>query len=250
MPVGVVAAALVGVLVGIPALRLTGLLLAVLTVAVALFFDRFVLAPSTWPALSGGSSQWHPHKPALLGLSLRGEYRFYVFTFAVFLLVVLLVWNLRTGKAGRMLRAVRDSEVASATMGINVTAWKLAAFGLSAAIAGLAGCLLAVANESVSPGSYDFLHSVQLMAIATVWGVGALTSAALGGAFFVFGPELLSHTPLSAKWFVLILGGVLIAQLVYSPDGIVPKAQADLRHLLRARAERARHPDQPMPRVA
>ncbi len=235
MPVGVLAAALVGVLVGIPALRLSGLLLAVLTVAVALFFDRFVLATDTWPAFSGGSTQWHPHKPSFLGLSLNGEYAFFAFPFAVFLLVVLLVWNMRTGKAGRVLRAVRDSELAAATMGVNVTAWKLAAFGLSAGIAGLAGCLLAVANESVSAGSFDFLHSVQLVAIATVWGIGVLTATSLGGAFYVYGQELLAKTPLSVKWFSLILGAVLIAQLVYSPDGIILKAQEDIAHAIRRR---------------
>jgi branched-chain amino acid transport system permease protein len=252
MPVGVIAAAVVGVLVGIPALRLSGLLLAVLTVAVALFFDRFVLTSSTWPAFSGGSTQWHPHKPSLFGVQLTGEYGFFLFTFAMFLLVVLLVWNLRTGKAGRVLRAVRDSELAAATMGLNVTAWKLAAFGLSAGIAGLAGCLLAVANESVSAGSYDFLHSVQLLAIATVWGVGVLTAAALGGAFFVYGPELLAKTPLSAKWFSLILGAVLVAQLVYSPDGIIPKAAEDIRHALRRRGGDASAPaaDAPVVEVA
>lgn len=235
LPVGVIAAAGVGVLVGIPALRLTGLLLAVLTVAVALFFDRFVLAAETWPAFSGGSSQWHPHKTAILGGALSGEYAFYLFTLGAFLLVTLLVWNLRTGKVGRVLRAVRDSELAAATMGLNVTGWKLAAFGLSAGIAGLAGCLSSVAIESVSPGSYDFLHSIQLMAIATVWGVSALSAAALGGVFFVFGQELLAKTPLSGTWFSLILGATLIVQLVFSPEGIVPKTQADIAHLLRRR---------------
>jgi ABC-type branched-subunit amino acid transport system permease subunit len=236
MPVGVLAAAVVGVLVGIPALRLSGLLLAVLTVAVALFFDRFVLSSSTWPAFSGGSTQWHLQKPSLLGTQLSGEYGFYLFSFAVLLGVVLLVWNLRRGKVGRVLRAVRDSELAAATMGVNVTAWKLLAFALSAGIAGLAGCMLAVANESVSAGSYDFIHSVQLIAVATVWGVGVLTAAALGGAFYVYGPELLSKTPLSAKWFSLILGIVLVAQLIYSPDGVIPKAQHDIAHLLRRRS--------------
>jgi branched-chain amino acid transport system permease protein len=247
MPAGVLAAAVVGVLVGIPALRLSGLLLAVLTVAVALFFDRFLLAADTWPAFSGGSSQWHPHKPSLLGVPLTGEYGFYAFTLAVFLLVVVLVWNLRTGKVGRVLRAVRDSELAAATMGVNVTAWKLAAFALSAGIAGLAGCLLAVANESVSAGSYDFLHSIQLIAIATVWGVGVLTAAALGGAFYIYGQELLAKTPLSVKWFSLILGVVLIAQLVYSPDGVVPKAQEDIADFIRRRRGTPTHTAQAPP---
>src|SRR5205807_359465 len=165
-----------------------------------------------------------------------GEYGCYLFTFASFLLVVALVWNLRTGKVGRVLRAVRDSELAAGTMGLNVTAWKLAAFGLSAGIAGLAGCLLAIANESVSAGSFDFLHSVQIIAIATVWGVGSLAAAGLGGIFFVYGPELLAKTPLSAKWFPLLVGAALVVQLVYTPEGIVAKTQADIAHLLHRRA--------------
>jgi branched-chain amino acid transport system permease protein len=235
LPVGVVAASVVGVLVGIPALRLSGLLLAVLTVAVALFFDRFLLSSDTWPAFSGGATQWHPQKPSILGHQLTGEYAFYLFTLVIFLAAVAVVWNLRTGKAGRVLRAVRDSELAAGTMGINVTAWKLAAFGLSAGLAGLAGSLLAVANESVSSGAYTFTNSVQLIAIATVWGVGAISASALGGLFFVYGPELLAKTPLSGNWFTLLLGGVLIAQLVFSPEGIVPKTQADIAHLMRRR---------------
>jgi branched-chain amino acid transport system permease protein len=248
LPVGVIAAAIVGVLVGIPALRLSGLLLAVLTVAVALFFDRFLLSTDTWPAFSGGATQWHPQKPSVLGQQLTGEYGFYLFTLAFFLVVVAVVWNLRTGKAGRVLRAVRDSELAAGTMGINVTLWKLAAFGVSAGIAGLAGSLLAVANESVSSGAYTFTNSVQLVAIATVWGVGSVSAAALGGLFFVYGPELLAKTPLSGNWFTLILGGVLIAQLVFSPEGIVPKTQADIAHLLRRRGSKApvAPPDAPM----
>ena len=245
LPVGVIAAAIVGVLVGIPALRLSGMLLAVLTVAVALFFDRFLLSSDTWPAFSGGSTQWHPQKPSVLGHALTGEYSFYLFSLVVFLAVVAVVWNLRSGKVGRVLRAVRDSELAAGTLGLNVTAWKLAAFGLSAGVAGLAGCLLAVANESVSPGSYDFVHSLQLVAIATVWGVGSVSSAALGGVFFVYGPELLAKTPLSGTWFTLILGATLVAQLVYSPEGIIPKAQSDIAKLTRRHVQVA-PPDTPM----
>src|SRR5579884_915046 len=95
MPLGVAFAGLVGVLVGIPALRLSGLFLAILTVAVALFFDNFVFAPGTWNSFSGGLSPWQPGRPAFFGIKLNGEYAFYLFCLAVFLLVTLLVWNLR-----------------------------------------------------------------------------------------------------------------------------------------------------------
>jgi branched-chain amino acid transport system permease protein len=219
------------VLVGIPALRLSGLFLAILTVAVALLFDRYIFAASTFNFFSGGITPWHPARPTLFGLHLTGAYAFYLFVLAVFLGCTLLVWNLRTAKAGRVLRAINDSEVAASTVGLDVTAWKLAAFGLSAALAGLAGGLQAVSINSVSAASYDFQHSLQIAAIAIVWGVGSLAAAGFGGAFLVYGPELLRHTPLSNQWFPAIVGLALIVQLVFTPDGIIVDAERRFRQL-------------------
>ncbi len=240
---GVVFAGFGGVLVGIPALRLRGLLLAVLTVAVALFVDVFVLAPGTWDGFTNGSSGWtNIGFPSLFGRQLN-YYTFYLFALGVFLLAALLVWNLRNGKTGRVLRAVRDSEVASSTLGLNVAAWKLAAFGISAALAGLAGALRAVADQSVagsSQSSYSFQYSVALVATITVFGAGSIFSAAVAGFFIIFGSELLNLTPLSNQWFPLILGAILIVQLIFNPDGVVVKAERDVAHLLRAVAARRR----------
>jgi branched-chain amino acid transport system permease protein len=232
LPLGVLFAALGGFLVGIPALRLSGLFLAILTVGVALFFDRFLLAGSTWPALTGGVKGWQFGRPSIFGIDLSGQYSFYLFSLIVFALVGFLVWNLRIGKTGRVLRAVRESEVAASTMGLDLTKWKLAAFTVSAAIAGLAGGLLAEQVGSVSAGSYDFIHSIQLAAIAAVMGVGSLASAAVGGLFLIWIPELLNHTPIDATWFPMIVGGLLIFQLVLSPQGFVTKMEHQLSRAL------------------
>lgn len=250
MGLGVGFATAAGVLIGIPALRLRGLLLAVLTLSFALFVDRFVLSPGTWDGFSGGANGWPGvPMPSLFGIDLN-SYSFYLFALGVFLVAALLVWNLRTGKAGRVLRAVRDSDVAASTLGINVSLWKLAAFGLSAGLAGLAGSLLAVADASVSggPGSaYNFQFSVQLVAALTVMGTGLIVSAPVVGVFIVFAPQILDHTPLSHQWFPLILGALLVAQLVYTPDGVVTKVQHDVTNITR----RLRPPRQrtPLPRV-
>jgi branched-chain amino acid transport system permease protein len=233
LPVGVAAAVLTGVLVGIPALRLSGLLLAVLTIAVALFTDRFLLVTGTWDGFSGGAVPWHPQRPSFFGAPLSGSYSYYVFVLAILCGAVLMVWNLRTGKTGRVLRAVRDSELAAATVGLDVTAWKLAAFGLSAGLAGLAGALLAVRIGSVSPGSYDFLHSVQLTALATVMGVSAIASAPAAAIGTVFGPELLDNLNVSTTWFPLLIGGILIVQLVLVPEGAVVRTRNDIAKLSR-----------------
>jgi branched-chain amino acid transport system permease protein len=187
----------------------------------------------TWDGFSGGAVPWHPQRPSLLGASLSGSYAYYLFVLAILCLAILLVWNVHTGKSGRVLRAVRDSELAAATVGLDVTAWKLAAFGLSAGLAGLAGALLAVRIGSVSPGSYDFLHSVQLTALATVMGVTAIAAAPAAGIATVFGPELLSGISVSSTWFPLLIGATLILQLVLVPEGAVVRTRHDIERLAR-----------------
>jgi branched-chain amino acid transport system permease protein len=229
---GVIFSAVVGMLVGIPALRLSGLFLAILTVAVALFFDRFLLASGTWDAFSGGLNPWRVGRPSLFGLHLEGPYVFYLFVLAVFGLVSFLVWNLRIGKTGRVLRAIRGSEIAASTVGIDVTLWKLTAFAVSAGIAGLAGGLLAGAVGSVSPASFDFLHSVRIAALVTVMGVESVASAAAGGFFLIALPELLRKIGLPPDYFEVIVGGGLIVQLVFVPEGVVVKTGSDVRKRL------------------
>ena len=226
---GVICSIGVGVLVGIPALRLSGLFLAILTIAVALFFDNFLLAPGTWDSFSGGISSWTVGRPTFLGISLAGSYAFYLFTLGVFLVAVLAVWNLSRSKTGRVLRAIRNSEIAAATSGVNLTAWKLVAFGVSAGLAGLAGGLLAAGIGSVSPGAFTFQQSLAVVAIAIVVGVRSVGAAAVGGIFLIFGPELLTHTPLSTLWFPLIVGAVLIVQVILTPQGVVPDWQERFR---------------------
>jgi len=241
---GVACSVAVGVLVGIPALRLSGLFLAILTIAVALFFDKFLLAPGTWDGFSGGISSWTVSRPSFLGMSLAGAYAFYLFTLCVFLLAVLGVWNLSRSKTGRVLRAIRNSEIAAATSGVNLTAWKLAAFGVSAGLAGLAGGLLAAGIGSVSAGAFTFQQSLAVFAIAIVVGVRSVGAAAVGGIFLIFGPELLTHTPLSTLWFPLIVGAILIVQVILTPQGVVPDWQERFR---RHFPVAARFPAEPAP---
>ncbi len=244
---GVIASIGVGVLVGIPALRLSGLFLAILTISVALFFDHFLLAPGTWDSFSGGISSWTVGRPSFLGVSLAGAYAYYLFTLGVFLLAVLAVWNLSRSKTGRVLRAIRNSEIAAATSGVNVTAWKLAAFGVSAGLAGLAGGLLATGIGSVSAGAYTFQQSLAVLAIAIVVGVRSVGAAAVGGIFLIFGPEVLTYTPLSTLWFPLIVGSTLIVQVILTPQGLVPDWQERFR---RRFPPPPRFPEAPEPATA
>lgn len=238
VPAGVAFAAVAGVAVGFVALRLSGLFLAILTVAVALATDRFLLAAGTWNSFSGQPQGWTVRRPTLLGLSLASEYRYYLFALAVFGLASLLVWNLRTGKTGRVLRAIRESETAASTMGLSLTAWKLAAFAVSAGLAGLAGCLLAGRVGSVSAGSYDFTHSILIAGAAIVMGAGSVGSAVAAGFFVVFGPDLvhgLSFGHLSSPWFPVVLGALVVIQLQATPAGFVTELERRVGRAVRTR---------------
>jgi branched-chain amino acid transport system permease protein len=246
LALGVAASICVGVLVGIPALRLSGLFLGILTISVALFFDNFLLAPGTWNSFSGGISSWTVGRPSFFGYSLNGSYAFYLFAVGVFVAAVLAVWNLSRSKTGRVLRAIRNSEVAAATSGINLTAWKLAAFGVSAGLAGLAGGLLAPLIGSVSPGAFSFQQSLTVVAIAIVVGVRSVAAGVVGGIFLVFGPELLTHTPLSTLWFPLIVGAILILQVILTPQGVVVDWQERFRKRFPPRPRFPEAPDSPL----
>ena len=119
-----------------------------------------------------------------------------------------------------------------------MTGVQTCALPISAGLAGLAGALLAVSIGSVSTGGYDLIHSLGVAAVATVMGVNSVASAAAGGLFLVWGPEILRHLGVSSQWFNLITGGLLIVQLIVTPDGMVTDFQHKLKHLLAHRAKR------------
>jgi ABC-type branched-subunit amino acid transport system permease subunit len=81
----------------------------------------------------------------------------------------------------------------------------------------------------VSAGAYGFQQSLSVVAIAIVVGVRSVGAAAVGGVFLIFGPELLTHTPLSTLWFPLIVGALLIVQVILTPQGVVPDWQERFR---------------------
>jgi branched-chain amino acid transport system permease protein len=238
VPVGVAFAAFAGLVVGFVALRLSGLFLAILTVAVALATDRFLLAAGTWNSFSGQPQGWTVKRPHLFGISLASEYRYYLMALAIFALASLLVWNLRIGKTGRVLRAISESETAASTVGLSLTVWKLAAFAVSAGLAGLAGCLLAGRVGSVSAGSYDFTHSLLIAGATIVMGAASVGSAVAAGFLVVFGPDLvhgLTFGHLGSQWFPVVLGALVVIQLQATPAGFITEIERRVVRALRLR---------------
>jgi branched-chain amino acid transport system permease protein len=232
--VGVVAAFAIGLLVGLPALRLKGITLAIVTLGIALVFDRYVFQDHIFDWFTGGSGGWQVDSAVLLGIRVDSSTHIvaaYEILLALFCVVALLMVNLHQSGAGRRFRAIRDSELAAATMGVNLTRYKLLAFGLSAAIAGLGGSFYPLVAGSVSPQPFWVFTSLQFAAIAVLMGVRYVPAAALGGAFMAFVPDVLTRYghgtflnkysyDISYDWFQLAVGVLLVIQLILLPDGI------------------------------
>ena len=230
---GVAAAFILGVLVGLPALRLRGITLAIVTLGIALVFDRYVFQDQAFEWFTGGSGGWRIDHATLFGLQMDSSTHLmgaYVVLLALFLAVALLMVNLHDSGAGRRFRAIRDSEVAATTMGVNLTRYKLLAFGMSAAIAGLGGAFYPLVAGSVSPQPFWLFTSLQFAAIAVLMGVRYVPAAALGGVFMAVVPDVLTRFghgtfmghayEISYDWFQIAVGVLLIVQLIVLPDGV------------------------------
>src|SRR3954452_20149734 len=234
---GALLAVPLGVLIGLPALRLRGVNLAVVTLAAAFAIDALVFNDESF---SGGLRGRDVRLPGWLD----GELRLGVLLAVVVCLVGLLVARLRNAPAGRMFIAVRSNERAAAAVGINVARTKLLAFGLSAFIAGLGGCLFAYQQQTISPPSFAVFTSLSLLAVTYVAGVGRIAGAVVAGV-------MLSGTGLMVtaldkafnigKYQLVVAGVLLTLTAIKQPDGIAASPPPPLVKLwARLSARRAR----------
>ena len=240
---GVVVAFALGVIVGLPALRLRGITLAIVTLGIALVFDRYIFQDHAFEWFTGGTGGWRVGQATMFGLRMDSSTHLmaaYLVLLALFCLVALLLVNLHESGAGRRFRAIRDSELAAATMGVNLTRYKLLAFGMSAAIAGMGGSFYPLVAGSVSPQPFWLFTSLQFAAIAVLMGVRYVPAAALGGAFMAFVPDVLTRYghgtfmghayEISYDWFQIAVGVLLVVQLIALPDGVWGDLRSRVRH--------------------
>lgn len=197
IPIAAAVAGGVGLLAGVPALRLSGLYLALATFGIAIAlptvlkkFDHFT-GGSTGITLFGKPAQTgHGVGVKVLGKQLTNNEWLYALTWTIGVALFLLAWWLLSSRFGRSLRAVRDSELAAAASGVNRAAYKVAAFGVSAAYAGVAGSLLAINVAYVSPDTFPIQLSLYLLVGAVVGFFGSIWGAILGALLIQFLPDI------------------------------------------------------------
>lgn len=192
MVIGGLVAALVGGLFALPVLRLDGLYLALATLAFAAFF-QFVILPQDW---AGGEAVEVP-RPIIGAVDFSSTRAYYFLALVVLGIVAGAVLLIKRGTVGRELDALRGSEVAAASVGIDPRRARVTAFALSAGIAGLGGGLLAGLNESINLLNYNFIQGLVWVVLVVTLGSKALQAAITAGIMFKLFPELLSYVDLA-----------------------------------------------------
>lgn len=213
MLVGALIAAAVGVLIAIPTLRLAGVFMSLATLAFALMFG-FVMVPMDW--VGGGIRPLDVPRPA----GLSEDKPFFLFCILVLALVALFVVLIRKGTTGRFLDALRGSDIAAQSIGINPARSKILVFAISAGIAGLGGALLAIDKGQAAPTDFDYFYSLFFVVIVITLGARTVEGAIYAGIGFMLMPEILKFVGLSPSWqFVLFgLGAITYAK---HPDGVL-----------------------------
>jgi branched-chain amino acid transport system permease protein len=222
IPVAGAVAGVVGLLFGVPALRLSGLYLALVTFGIAVVLPTILKRAEGFTGGSTGLSlfgQLSGHGVGYAGLTNNDW--LYALTWSIAIPLFLLAWALLSSRFGRSLRAVRDSELAAAASGVNRGAYKVAAFGVSAAYAGVAGALYAIVTTFVSPDTFPITLSLYLLVGAVAGGFGSIWGA-LGGALLIqFLPDVVrlipSVDPKQPGRATFFYGAILVVLMIVLP---------------------------------
>jgi branched-chain amino acid transport system permease protein len=220
-PAGLLAAAAVaapfGCLMALPALRLQGLYLALASMAFALVGQYLLFAQSEVFGVAGRTVT----RPEFLGFDLADQRTFLMFVTVCFAVLALGVAALRRGPFGRRLVALRDSEAACVTLGVNPFVTKLAVYGLSAALAGFAGGLLILQRTTSTASEFSMLVGIPLLLLVVVGGVEKVSGALIGGALSVFLIFAQATWDISLLRSIEMLGpGLMAISVARNPDGM------------------------------
>ncbi|MES2751917.1 MAG: branched-chain amino acid ABC transporter permease [Pseudomonadota bacterium] len=174
---------IIGAMVGFPALRLQGIYLVIATISFALIVEEIL---ARWESVTHGNDGMRVRAIQMFGDSIpRDSATFYYICLGLLILVIVGTLNLMRSPTGRAFVAIRDSETAAKSMGINISLYKVKSFALSAAITGLAGCLFAHKMSFISPEMFTLQLSIEFIMVIIIGGVLSLHGAVLGAIFIV-----------------------------------------------------------------
>lgn len=215
MAAGLAVAGLLAFVLARPILRLKGHYLAMATLGMGIILH--IVSVQTGEITGGPDGIWGVPSLTVLGWAVEGDLRWYGVMCGAALLSVLLSLNLVASRPGRALRALHGSEVAAETMGIDTTAAKTSVFVLAALMAALAGSLFAHQQAFVSPDSFSFFFSIELVTMVVLGGLASTYGAVFGALALTFLPEFLV---VFEDYEVMIFGAILMLVMIFQPRGL------------------------------
>jgi branched-chain amino acid transport system permease protein len=213
---GAVFSGLLALAIGRPILRLKGHFLAVATLGFGVLVAMVLTNEVRW---TGGPDGMAVRRLELFGERIRSPQHWYWIAGGLLVLAVVTARNLLESPTGRALRALHDSEVAARVAGVDVARIKLMVFAISAVYATVAGACLALLNGHVTPDTAGFLHSVELVTMVVLGGMGSIIGSIIGAAALVILPQALASFH---EYEHLMLGVIIILIMIFLRDGIVP----------------------------
>ena len=221
--IGVAVAGVLAFVVGRPILRLRGHYLAVATLGLGILIAMVLTNEIAW---TRGPDGMAVERVAVGGLRVRSIQTWYWVAGVTLVLGALIAVNLLESPTGRALRALHDSEVAARVLGVDVARAKLAAFVISAVYAAWAGAYLAWINAFVTPDMASFLHSVELVTMVVLGGLGSIAGAVVGATVLTVLPQMLT---VFHEYEHLLLGAIMMLVMIFLRAGIVPSLLALVR---------------------
>ncbi len=216
LPLSVMLVTLSGFILAIPALRLRGDYLAIVTLG---FGEIVRLVLNNWDSFTKGPNGIGGIEPPhIFGMYISKLGHFYYFIIIFVLLAVFIIRRVSASRIGRAWIAIREDEIASSSIGINTTAYKLYSFAFGAFWAGLAGVLFAAKMQFVSPESFTFMESVLILCMVILGGLGSIPGVILGAIILVMLPEMLREVQL---YRMLALGSGLVMLMIFRPQGLL-----------------------------
>lgn len=211
--------AMMGILLGIPVLKLRGDYLAIVTLGFGEII-RIVVNNVDW--LTGGPQGIaRLDKLSIFGLDVSKPGQIYWLLLVTVIIVAIVVWRLEQSILGKAWSAVREDQDAARGIGINTTNAKLAAFATSASIGSIAGVIFAASQRFVSPESFTLQESVLIVLMIVIGGIGNILGIVAGATILIILPEILREF---AEWRILFLGLLMVTLIIIRPAGIVPRS--------------------------
>ncbi len=235
LPIGGLLAALFGILLGIPVLRLRGDYLAIVTLG---FGEIIRLILENWGSFSQGPSGIsNISRPALFGIemSLNTAIVYIYYIMILFVIITIFVVNrLQDSRLGRAWIALREDEIACQSMGIDKMKTKLVAFSLGAFWAGIIGVVFAAKTTFINPASFTFLESAIILSIVVLGGMGSIVGVIIGALVLILMPEYLRAL---SEYRMLAFGAILVCMMVFRPQGIIASVRRTYKYTPQNREE-------------